>query len=276
MTTLETLKKLTKELPRKDEALFQSEEMFRMISEQSLAGITLTQGAKVVYMNEAILKMVGISDYEKKGRSICEFSEDVVRTVNTLVHPDYRHIHEKMYMDMMEGKITEKSFEFKVLTLKGERWLSSQFRVINYKDQSAVLGVYIDVTESKNMALALEESELKYKTIFNDSPAAMSVTRKGILIDVNPSWLKLHGFEEREAVMGKDIISVVHDKKALEYRRKHWKVEAEKSFFVQDVTRDGSVINVEVCSNNITIRGEDVILATVLEKQEDSNVKGNP
>ena len=77
---------------------------------------------------------------------------------------------------------------------------------------AAVLTILRDITDRKVAENALTESERKYRTLFEDSMEAMSVSRVGKMIDVNPAWLVLHGYKDKGEgeILGRDVVEFIH------------------------------------------------------------------
>ncbi len=125
--------------------------------------------------------------------------------------------------------------------------------------------VVTDITERKKAEEALRESELRYRTLFRESREAKSLAKNGRIIEVNPKWLELHGFEDDSEVVGKDVLQFIYeeDRKILRDRRKRWSEKLEAVYELRDIRRDGSIVNVEVYSSRISIEGEAAILATI-------------
>ena len=116
----------------------------------------------------------------------------------------------------------------------------------------------------------LIRSEQKYRTLFEDSLDAMSLTTNGKISDVNPAWLKLHGYTRKEEVLGMDVINVIHpeDRELLSIRRKSWPDIENRFYRLRDLRTDGSFMEVEVYSFQIVVGGEVSILTTVCDITE--------
>ena len=113
--------------------------------------------------------------------------------------------------------------------------------------------------------VALRESEQKYRTLFEDSLEAMNLTRNGKIVDANTAWLALHGFSDRQEIIGMDVMDVVHpDDRAFLAERRHMKGRPRQRLYrTRDVKKDGAVIDVEVYSSSLSLQGEPVVITTV-------------
>ncbi|UCF91372.1 MAG: PAS domain S-box protein [Desulfobacterales bacterium] len=122
-----------------------------------------------------------------------------------------------------------------------------------------------EIQEREQAEGALKESENKYRTMFEDSLEPMSLVQNGKIVDVNPAWLRLHGFEQPQEVMGRDVKDFIHpeDRNVLVVRRHAWPLQTARIFQVRDLRPDGTVIYVEVYSSRITLGGRDAVLATI-------------
>ncbi len=127
-----------------------------------------------------------------------------------------------------------------------------------------------EIQERKRAATELVESEKKYRAMFEDSPDAMSLTQDGCIVDVNPAWLALHGYDKKSEVVGTDIIETIHakDRHILENRRKSWPQNAKNGYPIRDVRKDGTIVDVEVFTSSIILKGHIAILATIHDLTE--------
>ena len=127
-----------------------------------------------------------------------------------------------------------------------------------------------EIQERKRAAGELAESEKKYRAMFEDAPDAMSLTQAGRIIDVNPAWLKLHGYDSKEEIVGRDIIETIdiQDRHMLENRRTSWPEIPKTGYCIRDVRRDGRTVDVEIFSSRIMLKGHKAILTTIHDLTE--------
>lgn len=127
-----------------------------------------------------------------------------------------------------------------------------------------------EIRERIRMTGELVESEKKYRAMFEDAPDAISVTQDGRIVDVNPAWLKLHGYESKEEVAGTDIIDAIHpaDRHILLKRRQAWPDIAQGGYPIRDIRKDGVIADVEIYARRICINGRDAIISTLHDLTE--------
>ncbi len=154
-------------------------------------------------------------------------------------------------------------------------WFKSFFkgiakRVIQWTFSELVEEYESTVQERDHLIENLIRSEKKYRKLFEDSLDAMSLSAGGIILDVNPAWLKIHGYEHKGEVAGKDVISIIHpeDRNALSERRECWPDIPNRFFRIRDLRRDGSFFDVEVYSFEIVIDGQVSLLSTIRDITE--------
>jgi|GEM_PF-849373 len=151
--------------------------------------------------------------------------------------------------------------------LQKEQALTSKLISINERLEQ-------EIAERKRAINDLSESEEKYRTLFEDSLEAMSLTLDGKIINVNEAWLQMHGFQTKSDVLGMDVLNFIYeaDRVILLERRERWPHCEDRLYELRDLRQDGSVVDVQVYSSKISLGDNSYILATVrdLLKQKES------
>ena len=140
-----------------------------------------------------------------------------------------------------------------------------------------ILCIFWDITERKQAQEKIEESEKRYRTLFEDSLEAMSISKDGRIADANQAWLRLHGFDDLSEVIGIDIIDIVHpEDRDFMIRRQDTPIHGQPHIFqVRHIRKDGSAIHVESCSSALWLGGEMVMLSMVHDVSERLAASGN-
>lgn len=143
------------ERKKAEEALRESEEKFRTLSDASPAAIIVYQGNRHVYVNPA-------------AELICGYTRDDLSTIGyfDLLHPDCRERIKRMIQARMRGESKQARYEAKIITKAGEeKWLDISSNPIHYRGLPARLIISIDITDRKKVEEELRKSEVKYRTV---------------------------------------------------------------------------------------------------------------
>ncbi|MGP0044511.1 MAG: PAS domain S-box protein [Syntrophobacteraceae bacterium] len=175
-----------------EDALQQSEEQFRTLVESAPDAIFIEVGGRFVYLNDAAIHMYGAaSEEELSGHAIIG-----------RIHPDHRaNVLERIRFIDEERKPTP-LMELKHVKLDGTTVYAESHAVpIKYRKSKAALVFVRDITERKKNEEALSISEERYRRLFEDaSMGIFRVTLEGKLIDVNPAFTLMFGFDSPEEV----------------------------------------------------------------------------
>ena len=138
-------------------SLAESEEKFRLISEQSFLGLALIQDGVKRYVNQAYADLFGRSLEEMTAMSV---DEDIMN-----IHGDDRDAVQLEWDQRMKGKkgVREQS-TYRIITSQGKiRWVEQYARSTMFENQPALLSALVDITDrvETEAALLKQEKELK-------------------------------------------------------------------------------------------------------------------
>jgi len=169
------------------EALDRSEERYRRLFEESLQGIVILIGGKIVLANKAYAETVG--------RSIGELLQLSADETWDLVHPDDRSELEKRNKLIASGKEKLPRIRFRYIRPDGEvRWVDSYVNIIEHDGQRAMQALEVDMTEQYLAEEALDESESRFREIFETSPIGIILfDSEGKVTHVNESAKLIFG-----------------------------------------------------------------------------------
>lgn len=226
----EKLERLVKERTRE---LKTSEKKYRSVLERvSDAFVALDVNWVYTYVNEKAGELLGRKPENLVGENIWkEFPEGI--------NLPFYHAYNKA-METQEYQYVEEYFP------PFDRWLENHI----YPSQDGLTIFFKDVTEIKQITLALKNNEEKYRTLIEQASDGIVITDlEGIIIEVNNSIKKLIGYGEEEMIgyhltrylpeTDIDVVPLrIHELmqgKSLLYERKL-------------VKKDGTVIDVEINS----------------------------
>jgi len=137
----------------------------------------------------------------------------------------------------------------------------------NSGDLTEYVGTIIDITERKNAERILRESEEKFSVIHARAPFAIVLARfpEGVIVDVNPAWIKMTGFSKEEAVGKTSLQLGIHrDPEG----GAGLFAELEEGSMVRDVeaiwfTKSGDARVISVNMEVVALDGEKYLLSTM-------------
>ncbi len=135
-----------------EEALRESEEMFRTLAEKALVGIALLRGGEYLYVNPALARITG---YDR---------EELLKiSPQSLFHPADRPHVQRRVEERLEGDRREAHYEARIQTQSGETKHVEIFGSrITYQGESAIIGTILDITDRRQLQreiLRVQEEE---------------------------------------------------------------------------------------------------------------------
>jgi PAS domain S-box-containing protein len=184
-----------------EEAQKESEETFRAMVEQSGEGIIIVDFSGMLQF--ANRRAGDIIEYPREKR--------MTGTLNVLemVSPELRANAIRDFLQVSRG-IDSYPVSYKIITFeKKEKWIECIGKKISYKGSPAMLLSFRDITERRKAEGVLNESEKKFRTIFENSPYPISINSlpDNKFIEVNAAFLHSSGYSEAE-VLGKSPIEL--------------------------------------------------------------------
>jgi diguanylate cyclase (GGDEF)-like protein/PAS domain S-box-containing protein len=178
-STEEKLRHNYEELHNKEEALRESEELFRTMSERAPIGIFILQDGKFKFANQQFQQFLGYTEDELLQ----------MYSINIIVPEDRERVGEHA-VAALKGKNSLPS-EYRFTKKNGEiMWAVETVAPIKYKGKRAILGCHMDINGHKLAVKALRESEIKFRTLFEEALNPIFVfDEKGCYIDANRAGL---------------------------------------------------------------------------------------
>ncbi|MCC7431576.1 response regulator [bacterium] len=185
---------------RKNQILLQnSEEKYRNLINNFSQGVFIFQDEKVVFANPAMLELVGYENSEilalKEGEIFNLIHKDDRERVKSVIQQNYAKTE-----DLSKN-------QYRVYRKNGEiRWIETLVRKIHFNEKLSLLVVATDITDAKNAQQQVEESEKKYKILFEESKDVIFFSNQaGKFIDINPAGVQLFGYASKEEILAIDI-----------------------------------------------------------------------
>jgi len=215
-----------------EDALRESEERLKKISEGVFEGIVITEKGIVIESNNQIADMLGYDPNELLGKSVMEF-----------VAPEWRDFVLEKIKTGFEDRYEHESVR------KDGSYINTEIQGTNttYQGKAVRVTSIRDITDQKRAENVLKEREKRYRLLYDNNPLSyQSLSEEGMLHEVNTAWLQMTGYEI-DNVIGKRFIDFVSDDYKDVVRKNFPILLAKGELQVPDlelVTSDGQTIHV--------------------------------
>ncbi|HIK28735.1 MAG: PAS domain S-box protein [Oscillatoriaceae bacterium SKW80] len=176
-----------------EQALRESEALYRLIAENSTDIITRHSPEEGIYLyvSPACRSLLGYEPEEMLGCSPYEF-----------FHPEDVAAIKKIHSAVLEkSDIYTISYRFRCKN-GNYIWLETTSKTVRDRQSQKVLEIVAvsrNISDRKQVEIALRESEEKFRRLFEDAPIGMAICNiDGKVVQVNPVFCKLLGYTEAE------------------------------------------------------------------------------
>jgi len=173
------------------DAISRSDDLLRGILEMANDGIAVIQEEEVVFANEAFARMLKHEPEAVEGL----FIDDLIDPLERRYHPEklQAFIGEKKGRDRVHTRLQRKDGELISVDVSTNDFM--------FHDSPAIVAIIRDVTKSLSLKEAAEESETRFRGLYDSSPLAIfTLSPKGVIQDVNEAAEKLLGYESKNIV----------------------------------------------------------------------------
>ncbi|MDY6794949.1 MAG: PAS domain S-box protein [Actinomycetota bacterium] len=244
------------ERKRVEDALRKSESRYRSIFDNA-------SDALLVFDREGFILEANPKACDTYGYTYGEF---IGLSGRDIVHPEYYHL----FQEFLETVGDEEIFHSESVDMRKDGTpfdVEVRGAMLDYKGESCLLAAISDITERKQVELALRESESRYRGIFDAATDAFIVfNREGFVVEANQSACETYGYTHSEFVglTGSDIVHPEH-LHLFEYALRD--MEETGAFHSEsvDMRKDGTPFDIEVSGVLLEFSGEKYILAVITD-----------
>jgi len=245
----EYLAEVEKKVEERTKEFLLSEERYRNLVEHSLDGIYIIQDNRFLYVNEEFCRIFGFSSP----------SEAIGRDYRELVAEESLRKVEEVATRKQRGERVLPRYTFWAKRKDGSKFIAELSSVpVMYQGRLAIQGSIRDVTEREKLLSALRESEMRYRSLFeNAKDLVYLVDRDGRFIDGNKTAKEISGYR-REEMIGKPFLPLVFPEdreKALSRFKKT--ISGEKhTYSIRIIRKDGEVRTLEISASPLVVEGK--------------------
>ncbi|HUT79714.1 MAG TPA: PAS domain S-box protein [Candidatus Bathyarchaeia archaeon] len=181
-----------------EEKLKESEERFRSLVEQSVAGIIIIKNDKIIFANDIIFKHSGYSS--------SQFTSMELDQLYQIIYPEDREFVMEQFKKVDEtGMVPE--FYFRIITKENKTiWLSTQLKKFTYEDGTAISCVIVEVTKRIELEQKLTQEHKLAQSYFDIAGVLLVVlNRDANVIKINKFGCEILGYTQEE-IIGKNWI----------------------------------------------------------------------
>ncbi len=254
------LKSISYSIERKknQQQLEQNEKRYRALIENSTDGLLLVDtNGKVLEISQMGKKILGL-----------QLDGDLEDVFKDMVHPEDLSAVANCFLEITSNPGQVKSLELRIKLPSGEyRWIENTFQ--NLLQEPAVNGIvanYRDISDRKNTAVLIQESEEKYRYLFNMNPQSIFIWDPENLkfVDLNETCIQLYGYTKEE--FSRMTVMDIRDPKHLDKIQHiaHEMLSKKMEIFSalwEHRKKNGELIYMDITSHRILVNGKIAILA---------------
>lgn len=246
------------DLKRMEEELLKQREEYKRIVDSASEIIyeTDSQG-RITFFNPTAIHVLGFSEAELLGRYYLD-----------LVHPDYRFSVERFYKVQVGRRQQVTYSEVPVKTKVGNIvWLGQNVSLRERDGEVEGFSVIArDITERKNIEIALREGQERYKVIVENAAEGIYMTDPETkrIIDANPAFSRIveYSLDELRGLSVYDLVVDVPeniDRRIENLHRLRNPIRIERTYR----TKSGREVFVEAAVSVITLNGKETLVTIV-------------
>ena len=173
------------ERKKTEDSLKEREENFRNLAEESPNMIFINQKGKVVYANKKCQDTIGYTEEE--------FYSPTFNFLSIIAPESVEKLKSAYAMHMRGEEVT--AYEYSLISKVGQRIAAIiNTKLTEYNGERAILGIVTDITEREKAKNELQESEERFRSLFEQAPLPVAITSlNGTILDANVSFQTLLG-----------------------------------------------------------------------------------
>ncbi|HEY8851497.1 MAG TPA: response regulator [Gemmatimonadaceae bacterium] len=174
------------------------------------------------------------------------------------------------YMDRISRGEQAGKLEYRIIQPNGNvRWLLAHAVPIRnqHGEVYRIGGVALDITESREAQIAVEEIAERLQKLTETSFDAIDITEDGIIQEANRGYLKMFGYDRMEEVIGLPVTDFVGDASRAEVEERLAN-NVEGTYELEGRRKDGKKLLLEATARTHVTRGRTVRITALRDMTE--------
>jgi diguanylate cyclase (GGDEF)-like protein/PAS domain S-box-containing protein len=171
-----------------ENALRESEELFKMLAENMMTGLIL-YNEKFIYVNPTVERVLGYTQDELYQKFVWD------------IYPEEKdkELIKVSTKKRLNGEMLNDTYTLKVLTKQNkEIWILASVSTVKYKGKFAGIATAIDVTETINLRNALEQERDLFRVLIENIRSGIALYSKDKFLYLNSAILDLFHYTKEE------------------------------------------------------------------------------
>lgn len=247
---------------RMEDAARESEEKFRTVADTAPVAIFLYEGGRFTYVNSMAEIITGYAREEL-----------LAKDPWSLLHPDsVGPARERQVLRLAGQAPSTTRYELRIVRKDGtQRWVEYGGTVISLAGCRVVMGSVVDITERVLAEAALRESEERFRTVAEVTPAAIFVIEGDRIVYVNQAAEEITGYTAQE-MMAMDPWTILHpDFRELSLERGRARKRGElvtSRYQLRIIRKDGAERWIEYSGRVTELQERQVVIGVALDITE--------
>jgi diguanylate cyclase (GGDEF)-like protein/PAS domain S-box-containing protein len=243
---------------RIEQELAESEARYKTALDQSSDGICIIQGKRHLYVNRKWTEIFGYESDEA-------LSMD---SWDRLIHPDDIKMIKSYARLRNKGEQAPARYEYRAVNKAGATvYIDCSLSAVIYHGKPAYFLFLRDETERKTAEQAIHESEERYRVVVENSNDGVCLSRGSIIVYSNERLVEMFNFESRQELDGASMDHLAHpdDRDTVLAKIREFETRSKPSmrFEFRGITKNGSLLDVEVTAARVTYKSEDHLLTYI-------------